>query len=231
LPTVHWLLVGSPGRAGGAEAADHLEESVQLWRTGCWHTLAGGPLLLPLQVDALLRIRHADAVAMLFEHAPAGDGTRFYAAGLAAARFRHQPTDTLAEEAQANAAAAPWPWLSALIGTWRGELLGDSDCAASAATLFEEIGATSGVARSEKALRRLGVQRPRRAAASPLSERELEVARLVADGLSNPAIAARLYLRPTVASHVIHILTKLGFSSRSQIAAWVAGQRLGSHAG
>jgi hypothetical protein len=158
LPTVHWLLVGSPGRAGGAEAADHLEESVQLWRTGCWHTLAGGPLLLPLQVDALLRIRHADAVAMLFEHAPAGDGTRFYAAGLAAARFRHQPTDALAEEAQANAAAAPWPWLSALIGTWRGELLGDSDSAVSAATLFEEIGATSGVARSEKALRRLGVQ-------------------------------------------------------------------------
>jgi tetratricopeptide (TPR) repeat protein len=138
-----------------AEAADHLEQSVQLWRTGCWHTLAGGPLFLPLQVDALLRIRHADAAAMLFEHAPAGDGTRFYAAGLAAARFRHQPTDTLAEEAQANAAAAPWPWLSALIGTWRGELLGDSDSAASAATLFEEIGATSGVARSEKALRRL----------------------------------------------------------------------------
>jgi DNA-binding NarL/FixJ family response regulator len=104
--------------------------------------------------------------------------------------------------------------------------------AASAATLFEEIGATSGVARSEKALRRLGIQRPRRAAASRLSERELEVARLVAEGLSNPAIAARLYLsRPTVASHVTHILTKLGFSSRNQIAAWVAGHRLGSHAG
>jgi non-specific serine/threonine protein kinase len=52
----------------------------------------------------------------------------------------------------------------------------------------------------------------------------MEVARLVADGLSNPAIARRLYLsRPTVASHVAHILTKLGFTSRAQIAAWVAG--------
>jgi DNA-binding NarL/FixJ family response regulator len=51
------------------------------------------------------------------------------------------------------------------------------------------------------------------------------VARLVADGLPNPAIARRLYLsRPTVASHVAHILTKLGFASRAQIAAWVAGQ-------
>jgi non-specific serine/threonine protein kinase len=53
----------------------------------------------------------------------------------------------------------------------------------------------------------------------------MEVARLVADGLPNPAIARRLYLsRPTVASHVAHILTKLGFASRAQIAAWVAGQ-------
>lgn len=32
-----------------AEAADHLEQSLNLWRTGSWHTLAGGPLLLPLQ--------------------------------------------------------------------------------------------------------------------------------------------------------------------------------------
>jgi non-specific serine/threonine protein kinase len=54
----------------------------------------------------------------------------------------------------------------------------------------------------------------------------MEVARLVADGLPNPAIARRLYLsRPTVASHVAHILTKLGFASRAQNAAWVTGQR------
>jgi len=52
------------------------------------------------------------------------------------------------------------------------------------------------------------------------------VADLVAEGLSNPAIARRLYLsRTTVASHVAHILTKLGFSSRAQIAAWAAQRR------
>ena len=210
-----------------AEAADHLEQSVQLWRTGCWHTLAGGPLLLPLQVDALLRLRSETAAATLLERVPPGDGTRFYSASLAAARFRHEPTASLAAEAHTAAAAALWPWLSALIGTWHAELLGEPDSAASAAAVFEEIGAASGVARAEKVLRRLGVQRPRRTAASPLSERELEVAQLIADGLSNPAIAARLYLsRPTVASHVSHILTKLGFSSRSQIAAWVAAQHL-----
>ena len=48
----------------------------------------------------------------------------------------------------------------------------------------------------------------------------------LAEGLSNPAIARRLYLsRTTVASHVAHILTKLGFSSRAQIAAWAAQRR------
>jgi len=43
------------------------------------------------------------------------------------------------------------------------------------------------------------------------------------------AIARRLFLsRPTVASHVAHILTKLDFSSRAQIAAWVAQRRASS---
>jgi non-specific serine/threonine protein kinase len=63
------------------------------------------------------------------------------------------------------------------------------------------------------------------AAAAELSDRELEVARLVASGLSNPEIAAELYLsRATVKTHVSHILTKLGLHSRAQIAGWVAGQ-------
>ena len=52
------------------------------------------------------------------------------------------------------------------------------------------------------------------------------MADLVAEGLSNPAIARRLYVsRTTVASHVRHILVKLGFSSRAQIAAWAAQRR------
>ncbi|MFF0817837.1 LuxR C-terminal-related transcriptional regulator, partial [Rhodococcus sp. NPDC003318] len=71
-------------------------------------------------------------------------------------------------------------------------------------------------------------ERPRpapAAAASPtdLTRREREVAELVAEGLTNKAIAARLTIsRRTVDGHVEHVLTKLGFSSRAQIAAWVA---------
>ncbi|MEV6896344.1 LuxR C-terminal-related transcriptional regulator [Amycolatopsis sp. NPDC051372] len=55
-----------------------------------------------------------------------------------------------------------------------------------------------------------------------LSRREYEVARLVADGLSNKDIAERLVIsRRTAESHVVHILDKLGFRSRSQIATWI----------
>lgn len=58
--------------------------------------------------------------------------------------------------------------------------------------------------------------------ASPLAKREVEVARLIADGMSNKQIAARLFIADaTVASHVRHIMDKLGFTSRSQIAVWV----------
>jgi DNA-binding CsgD family transcriptional regulator len=56
-----------------------------------------------------------------------------------------------------------------------------------------------------------------------LSEREAEVARLVAKGLTNRQIAERLVISErTAENHVQHILGKLGFVTRSQIAAWSA---------
>ena len=61
-----------------------------------------------------------------------------------------------------------------------------------------------------------------------LSARELEVARLVADGLSNPAIASALFISvATVKTHVSHMLAKLGLDSRVQLASWVAGHDSG----
>jgi non-specific serine/threonine protein kinase len=64
---------------------------------------------------------------------------------------------------------------------------------------------------------------------SPLTRRETEVAALVAQGLSNPEIAARLVISVrTAQGHVENILRKLGFTSRSMIAAWVA-QREAAH--
>jgi predicted ATPase/DNA-binding CsgD family transcriptional regulator len=58
---------------------------------------------------------------------------------------------------------------------------------------------------------------------SSLTRREHQIAALVASGRSNKAIAAELSISPTTAArHVANILAKLGFTSRTQIAAWVA---------
>ncbi|MGY5310527.1 protein kinase domain-containing protein [Nocardia gipuzkoensis] len=58
-----------------------------------------------------------------------------------------------------------------------------------------------------------------------LTKRERQVADLVAEGLTNRAIAARLKIaQRTAQGHVEHILTKLGFTSRAQIAAWATEQ-------
>jgi predicted ATPase/class 3 adenylate cyclase/DNA-binding NarL/FixJ family response regulator len=61
--------------------------------------------------------------------------------------------------------------------------------------------------------------------AEPLTPREREVAELVAQGLTNRMIAARLYLSErTAQNHVQHILTKLDLSNRSQIAVWITSR-------
>ena len=74
--------------------------------------------------------------------------------------------------------------------------------------------------------KRAGRARPPAPAVSdgaPLTPRELQVARLVAGGRSNKEIAAELVISPrTAEGHVERILAKLGFTSRAQVAAWVA---------
>ena len=65
------------------------------------------------------------------------------------------------------------------------------------------------------------VERLRQAPAALLTVREREVAACVARGMSNPQIAAALVVpERTAQNHVQHILTKLGFARRSQIAVW-----------
>ena len=59
-----------------------------------------------------------------------------------------------------------------------------------------------------------------------LTPTELEVVKLVREGLSNPDIAERLFVsRKTVTTHLTHVFAKLGVSSRSELA--VAATRRG----
>ena len=65
----------------------------------------------------------------------------------------------------------------------------------------------------------------------PLTAREFEVSRLIAEGLTNGEIATALGLSPkTVSAHVEHILAKLGATRRTEIAAWVSSVAVPEHA-
>ena len=63
------------------------------------------------------------------------------------------------------------------------------------------------------------MRRRQPSAASELTHQELEVARLVAQGLSNREAAARLFVsQRTVEFHLRNVFTKLGISSRTKLA-------------
>jgi DNA-binding NarL/FixJ family response regulator len=99
---------------------------------------------------------------------------------------------------------------------------GDRDHAAAMAAdadrLARALGMRAYVDRTGALVGRLEAGRP-----EVLSRREVEVAGLVAEGLTNRRIAERLFISErTAQNHVQHILTKLGFTTRSQIAAWMS---------
>ncbi|MEU6788417.1 LuxR C-terminal-related transcriptional regulator [Nonomuraea angiospora] len=127
-----------------------------------------------------------------------------------------------AETVRAGAGASRLPFLARLVA--RAE---ESATAALGEPGFK-AGYEAGERLSRDAAIRLALGEPAPAArtvpadAGPLGKRESEVARLVADGLSNKRIAARLFISEhTVDSHVRNILNKLGVNSRAQIAAWM----------
>ncbi len=94
-----------------------------------------------------------------------------------------------------------------------------------AVQLYADFGATMDIRRADARLRLHGIRRgPRSIRHRPthgweaLTPSELRIATFVADGLSNPDIATKLYVsRATVQTHVSNILGKLGMSSRIEL--------------
>lgn len=65
----------------------------------------------------------------------------------------------------------------------------------------------------------------------PLTSREYDVARLIADGLTNAQVAVSLGIRPsTVATHIDHINHKLHTRNRVELAVWFVRGRMVSRA-
>jgi DNA-binding NarL/FixJ family response regulator len=101
---------------------------------------------------------------------------------------------------------------------------GTEEGLAASAVRFDELGAGGAAARARALARSHGWSPPRAPRAATLAHplgltrREAEIAALVADGLSNAAIAQRLVLsRRTVEHHVASVMTKLEVSSRHDL--------------
>jgi ATP/maltotriose-dependent transcriptional regulator MalT len=104
----------------------------------------------------------------------------------------------------------------------------DQDAAIVVATramaVFDNLDAVPMATQARRLLRRWGARpKPRERGSGTLSARETEVAVLVAQGLSNAAVAAQLFLSPrTVTTHLDNIYRRLGLSSRRELARYIA---------
>jgi DNA-binding CsgD family transcriptional regulator len=87
--------------------------------------------------------------------------------------------------------------------------------------IFDSVGAAAFAERASTELRAAGGHARQHITETPdtLTAQEALIARLAGDGASNPQIAAQLFISPaTVAYHLRKVFTKLGISSRSQLA-------------
>ncbi|MEU3785430.1 LuxR C-terminal-related transcriptional regulator [Streptomyces sp900129855] len=229
-----WCYMGQPGRAVPAleEACDHCRAHGEKWLLS-W-------AVLHLGHAALLQHRHGDAMALLSEaltrkcdlddlfgicialdflglaEADRGDAeraTRLMGAG-----------DALGE--MFNIPARFEEWL-----TRRNQCLGQARESLGASAFNKALKEGRRFSKDEAvayALRKEPVPGHEGNGALPLSPREREVAHLLTSGKTNKEIAAELFItRRTVDTHVENILSKLGFASRTQVAALFGAREAG----
>jgi DNA-binding NarL/FixJ family response regulator len=206
------------------------------WSLGLALAAAGNadqavPLLREAVRDAIPALR-AEAAADLAEvqlaagEIPALDGIEahapFGAATLARARAAVLLAEGRGDEAAAAARVPAPPLLAARLRLLEGRALGDRDVLLEAEAALDAFGAIRWRDEAVRELRRLG-HRVRRAGGAPgageLTEREREIAELVAAGRTNREVAEQLVLSPkTIEAHLRNIYAKLGVRSRVELA-------------
>jgi DNA-binding CsgD family transcriptional regulator/tetratricopeptide (TPR) repeat protein len=197
------------------------------------HQFCDAPLaaeLVRIAIDAGSRARSEAAVASTAEFARLNPtvasirGAACHAMGLFEA-----DAEALAEAVEWYRAARRPLWLAAGLEDLAGIAAADRSTAIplleEALDLYFSCGAARDVSRTRATLRGAGVRRRLRTPSSAattgweaLSPAEREVTRLVVEGLTNRAIAERLFLSPhTVATHLKHIFLKLEVHSRMEL--------------
>jgi DNA-binding CsgD family transcriptional regulator len=229
------------------EAEGRLEDAAAALR-GAWEGClsAGAALELPRLAPDHVRVAlatgdaraAAEAVVRLERLVPRWPGT-FVRGAVALCRGLLTGDPALLQHAAAVYRTGPrrleraWACEAAALAlAAAGQAAAAAPPAGEALALYRALGAAREEARAAAGLRAAGLRPGRRGPRrrpstgwAALTETELRVARLVAEGRSNPDVAARLFLsRRTVDTHVSHILAKLDLRSRTALAA-AAAQR------
>jgi DNA-binding NarL/FixJ family response regulator len=223
-------------RGDAAGAARHLERRLRLLEAHRESRAEALDLLVDARLDAGDTDGARAALEQLGEIAPAGSSDRLLAlvAG-ARGRMALAADDVGGAVPDLETAVAAWtragqPFEAARAQCSLGAALAGAqpDLAIehlrAALATFEALGASIDADRAGAVLRSLGVAgRPGPKGVGRLTEREQEVLRLLGAGLSNPEIAARLFVsRKTASHHVSRILTKLDLRNRAEAAAYAA---------
>ena len=128
--------------------------------------------------------------------------------------LRHYGRRLVAEGALADGWESPAPWLREALAYFEGR--GEDRIASACRSLLRKAGVAVPRRRGDEVV-------PPELRAIGITGRELEVLRLLAEGLSNQEIAARLYLSPrTVERHVANMTVKTGVERRAQLVAFAA---------